>query len=93
MVKDLNNFEKKFETHFYVAEQENTGMRLDIFVSMVAAVTRSNAQKIIKNNQVDLNGVGPLTYGLFSAHTFCCTTWCAVGWGTLDVEKGLCSYQ
>lgn len=57
MVKDLNNFEKKFENHFYVAEQENTGMRLDIFVSMVAAVTRSNAQKIIKNNQVDLNGV------------------------------------
>lgn len=50
---NLNNMQK----HLLVAEEQNTGERLDVFVSSLAEISRSNAQKIIKNGQVLLNGV------------------------------------
>ena len=48
---NLNNFEKRL----FVVEDQNSGDRLDVFVSLATEITRSNAQKIIKNQQVLLN--------------------------------------
>lgn len=48
---NINNFEKRL----FVVEDQNSGDRLDVFVSLATEITRSNAQKIIKNQQVLLN--------------------------------------
>lgn len=48
---NINNFEKRL----FVVEDQNSGERLDVFVSLATEITRSNAQKIIKNQQVLLN--------------------------------------
>ena len=41
----------------FVAEKKDTGMRLDIFLSENADITRSNAQKLLEDGCVLVNGV------------------------------------
>ncbi len=41
----------------YVAEEKDIGKRLDVFLSECADITRSNAQKLLSDNCVFVNGV------------------------------------
>ena len=40
----------------FTVQEENTGMRLDVFLSVVSDITRSNAQKLIEDECVLVNG-------------------------------------
>ena len=40
----------------FTVQEENTGVRLDVFLSVVSDITRSNAQKLIEEECVFVNG-------------------------------------
>lgn len=40
----------------FTVQEENTGVRLDVFLSVVSDITRSNAQKLIEDECVFVNG-------------------------------------
>ena len=49
MDDELFESHSEVETQLFVVESENSGERLDVFLSIVTEFTRSYIQKIIKN--------------------------------------------
>lgn len=46
-----------------IVDQESAGKRLDVFLSAELGMSRSQAQKMIENNQIEINGHAPKKYG------------------------------
>lgn len=52
---EINDSSCAYDTLFFVIENDGVGERLDVFLSNVAEMTRSKAQKLIKDGQVTVN--------------------------------------
>jgi len=54
---EKNECSFEYDTLFFVVENDSVGERLDVFLSNVADVTRSKAQKLIKDGQVTVDSI------------------------------------